>query len=43
LDKGIANLTQQLLATSEADQAAKIAGELIAAIRDRIDKLRNAT
>lgn len=43
LDKEIANLTQRLLATSDADQAAKIAGDLIAAIRDRIDKLRNAT
>ncbi len=43
LDKEIANLTQRLLATSDADQAAKIAGDLIAAIRDRIDKLRNTT
>jgi hypothetical protein len=43
LDKEIANLTQRLLATSDADQAAQIAGDLIAAIRDRIDKLRNTT
>jgi len=42
LEKEIANLTQRLLATNDAEQSAEIAGDLIAAIRDRVDKLRNA-
>ncbi len=41
LEREIANLTQRLLATNDAEQSAEIAAALIAAIRDRVDKLRN--
>ncbi len=42
LEKEIANLTQRLLATNDVDKSAEIAGELIAVIRDGVEKLRNA-
>lgn len=37
----IANLTQRLIATSNPDEATQLAGLLINAIREHIDRLRD--
>jgi len=42
-DRHIATQTQQLIATTDPDQATELATRLVSAIREHIDRLRSCT
>lgn len=42
-DRQIVNLTQRLIAAKNPDEATELAGQLINAIREHIDRLRDHT